>query len=80
MYNNNITRERESDALKLYTIETCPKCAVLKSKLKAKNILFEEITDAACIKEKGFTLFPVLELDDGTFLDFSKANTYINNM
>ncbi len=60
----------------LYTTH-CPKCLVLKKKLESKNIEFEEITDNELMLKKGFTMVPVLEVDDKT-MDFKEANTWIN--
>lgn len=65
--------------INLYTIETCPKCKILKAKLNSKNIPYTEITDNLVHKEKGFEWFPILEVD-GKLYEFSEANAYINSL
>ena len=66
----------------LYTTN-CPKCLVLEKKLENKNINYKKVEDIEKIldiaKEQGINTAPILEID-GKFLDFSHANTYINNM
>lgn len=56
----------------------CPKCNVLEKKLKAKNIEYEEVNDVEIMKEKGYLILPVLEVD-GTSMDFKAANDWVNN-
>ena len=66
----------------LYTTN-CPKCVVLEKKLNNKNINYKKVEDIEKImeiaNEQGINTAPILEID-GEFLDFSHANTYINNM
>lgn len=66
----------------LYTTN-CPKCIVLEKKLNNKNINYKKVEDIEKIleiaNEQGINTAPILEID-GEFLDFSHANTYINNM
>ena len=66
----------------LYTTN-CPKCVVLEKKLNNKNINYDKVEDIEKImeiaNEQGINTAPILEID-GEFLDFSHANTYINNM
>lgn len=66
--------------VKLYTTH-CPRCNVLEKKLNQKNINFETITDFNINEmiEKGFAVAPILSVD-GELMDFSKANTWINNL
>ena len=54
----------------------CPKCKVLETKLKQKDILFEEVNDINVMKEKGFMSAPVLEVD-GTVYDFKSAVEWV---
>lgn len=61
-----------------YTID-CPKCRVLESKLKAKNVAFEECRDIEIMQEKGFKSAPMLEVD-GTTMSFGEAAKWINNL
>lgn len=57
----------------------CPKCNILTKKLNQKNISYEEINDIEIMKEKGYLTVPVLEVD-GTSMDFTTANNWINNI
>lgn len=61
-----------------YTIG-CPKCRVLESKLKAKNVDFEECRDIEIMQKKGFENAPMLEVDDAV-MGFGKAIKWINNL
>lgn len=54
----------------------CPKCNVLKSKLKQKNIVFEENNDTEVMVQKGFVMAPVLEID-GIAYNFKEAVEWI---
>lgn len=54
----------------------CPRCNVLESKLKQKNISFEENNDVDLMVEKGFVTAPVLEID-GVAFDFKEAVDWI---
>lgn len=56
----------------------CPKCNVLEKKLKTKNIDYEEVNDVETMKEKGYLMLPVLEVD-GVSMDFMAANDWVNN-
>ena len=62
--------------IKLYTID-CPKCKVLETKLKSKNIDFEIVKDVSIMKDLGITTTPVLDVD-GKLLDFIDAINYVN--
>ena len=55
----------------------CPKCTVLKTKLKQKNIDYIECSDIDTMTEKGFKSVPKLELSDGSILDFTEAVKWI---
>lgn len=65
--------------MKLYTIH-CPKCRVLETKLKQKNIGYEEVSDEKRLLELGLSDMPMLELDNGERLAFVEANKYINSL
>ena len=54
----------------------CPKCNVLESKLKKKNISFEENNDVEVMMQKGFSTAPVLEID-GIAHNFKEAVEWI---
>lgn len=55
----------------------CPKCDVLKSKLNAKQVPYEEITSVSDMLELGITQVPVLGID-GQLLEFAEANKWLN--
>lgn len=57
----------------------CPRCNVLETKLKKKGIDFEEINDTKLMIDKGFDSVPILEVD-GNYMDFGKANEFINSL
>ena len=57
----------------------CPRCNVLETKLKNKGILFEEVNDEDIMINKGFDTVPILEVD-GNYMDFGKANEFINSL
>ena len=54
----------------------CPKCNVLESKLKQKNIVFVENNDVELMVQKGFKAAPVLEVD-GVVYNFKEAVEWI---
>lgn len=60
----------------IYTTETCPKCKILKKKLDAKNIDYIELNDVDELIKLGIIDVPMMEVD-GTLLDFSAANSWI---
>lgn len=55
----------------------CPKCGVLKKKLDAKGIKYEENNSVMEMLSLGITQVPVLKVED-KFLEFSEANNWIN--
>jgi glutaredoxin len=57
----------------------CPKCNVLKTKLNAKQISFNEINDANVMIAKGFSSVPMLEID-GKLLGFVEANNFLKTL
>lgn len=54
----------------------CPKCSVLKRKLQAKNIPFEEKLNVQEMLELGMKSAPALKVGD-ELLDFSHAVAWI---
>ena len=60
----------------LYTTH-CPRCVVLESKLKQKDIKYTSCEDIDIMTEKGFMQAPILEVD-GKVMDFKTANDWIN--
>ena len=65
------------DNLILYTTG-CPKCEVLKKKLKAKNIEYVENNNVEDMESLGINQVPVLSVD-GNLMGFAEANNWINN-
>lgn len=63
----------------LYTTDTCPKCAILKEKMYAKKIKFEECKDEQVMRDLTISKVPYLQVD-GELLDFAAANKYINSL
>lgn len=63
----------------LYTTH-CPKCKVLETKLKQKNIVYSENDDTQYMIEKGFKSAPMLEIDGKELLDFGAAIKWIKEV
>ncbi len=55
----------------------CPKCKVLETKLKNKNIEFEICDDVDLMLSKGIQQAPYLEIDN-ELMDFSNAIKWVN--
>ena len=68
--------------IKLYGTH-CPKCNVIEKKLLSKNIEFEMIDDPDKVVEFGhdhnLNSAPIIELEDGSVLDFVGANKLLNS-
>lgn len=65
--------------VKIYTTDTCTRCAVLKAKMDAKGIKYESVTDVDEIQKLGIMSVPYVQVDDGELMDFATANAWINN-
>lgn len=67
--------------LKFLTID-CPKCDILEDKLKEKKLEYEKIFDMQYFEEIGVKdkTFPMLQLEDGTILDYLNAVRYVNKI
>ena len=65
------------ETLTLYT-NGCPKCKVIESKLKAKNIKFVENNNLEELISYGIQSLPVLKVGE-KFLSFVEANAWVNN-
>ena len=63
----------------LYTKNDSPRCDMLKTKLRAKNIAFVEINDEDTIEALGIEFLPVLRVDD-ELMELGKANDFINSL
>ena len=55
----------------------CPKCKVLETKLKNKNIEFKICNDVDLMLSKGIQQAPYLEVDN-ELMDFSNAIKWVN--
>ncbi len=55
----------------------CPKCNVLKKKLEAAHIEFEEVNDIDVMISKGIMSAPVLQVKD-KLLQYLDAVKYVN--
>lgn len=62
----------------VFTSPTCPKCKILKSKLKEKGIKFEESQDYG--RMQGLMSLPALELEDGTLQTYEYAMLWLSMM
>lgn len=54
----------------------CPKCIVLEKKLKSEGIPFEVCNDVDTIKELGFSVLPMMQVDTN-ILDFNHSIKWI---
>lgn len=63
----------------LYSKDDCPRCDMLKTKLKAKGIDFVEVKDEGLIESLGIEFLPVLKVGED-LLELSKANDFINSL
>ena len=57
----------------------CPRCKVLETKLKQKNVEYTECNDVSIMEEKGINSVPCLAIDEEV-LDFGKAVKWVNNL
>lgn len=62
--------------LKIYSTG-CPKCRVLESKLKSKNLDFEICNSIEEMQTKGIQSVPWLEVD-GSLMEFGEAVRWVN--
>lgn len=58
----------------------CPKCKVLIKKLESAKIEYTIIDDRQAMIDKGFATVPMLEVNNGTIMDFKSAVDWINNV
>ena len=64
----------------LYTTSTCPRCNVVKVKLNQANLSYEVSTDIEQMEKLKIKQVPMLQLDDGTLLDFSGIIAYLKEV
>ena len=62
--------------LTLYTIG-CPKCNILKKKLDLAQIEYKICDDVETIRNKGYTVLPILEIDNTPY-EFGNAVKWVN--
>ena len=67
------------DNLILYTTH-CPRCEMLKYRLKEKNISYVEETDVDLMKSKGMKTVPYLEIEEGKILNFEDSLKWIEGV
>lgn len=60
----------------LYTKPNCPLCTVAKLKLNAAEIKYEISTDTAVMDKLNIDRLPVLQLNNGTLLNFKEIVQY----
>lgn len=64
----------------LYTTTTCPRCNVVKVKMNQANLSYEVSTDIEQMEKLKIKQVPMLQLDDGTLLDFSGIIAYLKEV
>jgi glutaredoxin len=62
----------------IYTTNTCPKCQILKKKLKEKNIPFLEETDVNKMLELDILAVPQMKVDNSKLMNFEQAVQWVN--
>lgn len=55
----------------------CPKCRIIESKLKQKEVEYQECTDIDIMVGRGILSVPYLEVD-GELFDFMAATKWLN--
>lgn len=61
----------------LYTMQRCPKCAVLKQLLDREKIKYELVDDADAMTAMGMTSAPMLRVNE-TLMGYSDAIKWVN--
>lgn len=56
----------------------CPKCRILETKLKQKQVEYVECDDVQQMKDFGIFSAPILKVDDEIF-DFNNAIKWLNS-
>lgn len=64
---------------KLYTLDSCSKCLVVKDKLEDKNIKFTECRDKQEMEDKNILGVPTMEFN-GTLMNFTDIIAYLNSI
>ena len=68
----------------IYTLPTCPKCKILKTKLSRAGIKYTECQDIETMKSLGIQSTPAFQFEkNGTsrlIKDFGEINTVVNEL
>lgn len=64
----------------VYTKENCPKCKILKQKLKQKGVEYKEESNVDLLLAMGIDFLPVLQVDDGPLLNYKQAVEFVNSL
>lgn len=64
--------------VKIYTLDGCPKCEILKKKLAQHKVEFNECKDREAMALLGIAACPVLEVN-GQLLRYAQAVSWVNN-
>lgn len=64
----------------VYTKENCPKCKILKQKLKQKGVEYKEESNVDLLLAMGIDFLPVLQVDDESLLNYKQAVEYVNDL
>ena len=73
----HISLTRSKIDMVLFSSPTCPRCKVLKAKLKLANIVFSETEDYSELIATGISELPILKIGE-KYYNFSSAIKYIN--
>lgn len=63
----------------IYTLESCPKCHVLKTYFKSLDVAFSECQDVEIMKSLGITSVPTIKTENGSILEFKEAMESVKN-
>lgn len=66
--------------IEIFTTDYCPRCKMLKERLKTKGVEFKENTNEEEMVELGFSTVPMLRTEDNELLDFGQAISWINSL
>ena len=69
----------EEKEIVLYTTH-CPRCNILKQKLKDKNIKFVEETNIDLMMSKGMKTVPYLEIEKNKILNFEDSLKWVEGV
>ena len=66
----------------IFTLPTCPKCRVIKTKLESAGIEYEECQDVDRMRSLGIETTPALYIspENRIFRSFGVINTYVNDL